>query len=57
MVEGMLDKFKKRVNFKPLIVLTGGDATLINKTADFPHIVNPFLTLEGVRMIYEKNKN
>lgn len=55
MLEGMLNKFKKKLNFKPLIILTGGDAKKISKMVKFSHIVNPYLTLEGIRIIYEKN--
>ncbi len=55
MIEGMLNKFKKKLNFKPLIILTGGDAKKISKMINFAHIVNPFLTLEGTRIIYERN--
>lgn len=57
MLEGMLDKFKKKLNFTPLIILTGGDAAKISKAVNFPHITNPFLTLEGLRIIYERNSN
>jgi type III pantothenate kinase len=55
MLEGMTNKFKKQLNFKPLIILTGGDAKKISKMVNFSHIVNPFLTLEGIRIIYERN--
>ncbi|MCK4904857.1 type III pantothenate kinase [bacterium] len=55
MIEGMLNKFKKKLNFKPLIILTGGDAKKISKMVKFSHIVNPYLTLEGIRIIYEEN--
>ncbi len=55
MIEGMIEKFKKKLNFTPLIILTGGDAAKISKVVNFPHIVNPFLILEGLRIIYERN--
>jgi type III pantothenate kinase len=55
MIEGMTEKFKKKINFEPLIILTGGDAYNISKAVNFSHVVNPFLTLEGLRIIYERN--
>lgn len=55
MIEGMLNKFKKKLNFKPLIILTGGDAKKISKMINFAHIINPFITLEGIKIIYERN--
>ncbi len=55
MLDGMLGKFKKKLNFKPLIILTGGDADKISKSLDSANSVSPFITLEGVRIIYERN--
>ena len=39
-----------------LVVTTGGLAKLISEESKNVDIVNPFLTLEGLRIIYEKNK-
>jgi len=55
MIDGMVDKFKKKLDFRPLIILTGGDADKVSEIVNFPHVVNPFITLEGIRIIYEKN--
>lgn len=55
MIEGMVEKFKKKLNFAPLVILTGGDADKISNIVKFSHITNPFLTLEGLRIIYERN--
>ena len=55
MIDGMISKFKKELKFKPLVILTGGDAGKMSKIINFPHIVIPFLTLEGLRIIYERN--
>lgn len=41
---------------EPLVVATGGLAKLIGEEAQNVDIVNSFLTLEGLRIIYEKNK-
>jgi len=39
-----------------LVVATGGLAKLISEESKNIDIVNPFLTLEGLRIIYEKNR-
>lgn len=57
MIEGMVEKFKKKLNFTPLIILTGGEATKISKAVKFSHITNLFLTLEGLRIIYKRNSH
>lgn len=41
---------------EPLVVATGGLAALINEEAKSIDLIHPFLTLEGLRIIYEKNK-
>lgn len=39
-----------------LVLATGGMAKLINEDSDNIDIVDPFLTLRGLRIIFEKNK-
>jgi len=41
---------------EPLVIATGGLATLINKGLDCIDHVDKMLTLEGLQMIYEKNR-
>lgn len=41
---------------EPLVIATGGFATLIAKETDCIHIINPILTLEGLKILYHKNK-
>jgi type III pantothenate kinase len=45
----------KEFSQKPFIVATGGLAGLIAKESETIEEVNPFLTLEGLRIIYRKN--
>ncbi|NLP36498.1 MAG: type III pantothenate kinase [Firmicutes bacterium] len=51
-VKRMLGEFKEQ----PKVVATGGLASLIAGETETISLVNPRLTLEGLRLIYEKNK-
>src|SRR3712207_443572 len=41
---------------EPYVIATGGFATLISEDSTTIDKVCPFLTLEGLKIIYEKNK-
>jgi type III pantothenate kinase len=56
LVEGMLARIHKELGFKPKVVATGGYAGLIAKETRVIDVVNPDLTLIGLRLIYEMNK-
>lgn len=59
-VEYIVKKMKKEMiqlgEEEPLVVATGGVAKLISDGTKSVDTVNPFLTLEGLRIIYEKNR-
>ncbi|GAA0127114.1 type III pantothenate kinase [Clostridium senegalense] len=59
-VDYIVDKMKKEMMAKgeedPIVIATGGLATLIAQDSQTIDKVEPFLTLDGLRMIYEKNK-
>jgi type III pantothenate kinase len=59
-VDYIVNKAKKEMRDQgeetPLVVATGGLAKLIADEARCIDVVNPYLTLEGLRIIYEKNK-
>lgn len=59
-VEYIVEKMKNEMldlkEKEPLVVATGGLAKLIGEETKNVDIVNPFLTLEGLRIIYEKNR-
>jgi len=56
LVEGMLERIQKELGVKAKVVATGGYAGLIAKETGVIDVVNPDLTLIGLRLIYELNK-
>ncbi len=52
----LIRRFKKELGEDSLVVATGGYAELIGNESKIIDKVNPFLTLQGLRMIYEMNK-
>jgi type III pantothenate kinase len=56
LVEGMLARIQKELGVKAKVVATGGYAKLIAKETATIDVVNPDLTLVGLRLIYELNK-
>jgi len=55
-VERILDEIEKETGCTFRVVLTGGYAHLVNALIRRPHAVNAFLTHEGLREIYGKNR-
>ena len=59
-VEYIVNKIKKEMkdlgSDEPLVIATGGLAKLIAKKTNVIDKVDSSLTLEGLRIIYEKNK-
>jgi type III pantothenate kinase len=56
LVDGMVRRIAEAVPQKPLVVATGGLAPLIASEAKTIDAVDGNLTLEGLRIIYERNK-
>ncbi|MGO4890171.1 type III pantothenate kinase [Anaerobacillus sp. MEB173] len=55
-VEGIVNRMKAQANVEPKVIATGGLAPLIARESNCIDIVDPFLTLKGLQMIYLKNK-
>jgi type III pantothenate kinase len=54
--DGIVARMKKEMGGKAYVVATGGLAELISQESEQIDRVNPDLTLEGLRIIYERNK-
>lgn len=55
-VDGIVNRIKEEMGTGAKVVSTGGLAELISKESSTIDIVNPDLTLEGLRVIYERNR-
>jgi len=56
LIEGMVARIQQELEEKAMVVATGGYAELIAKETKIIDIVNPDLTLIGLRLIYQMNK-
>ena len=59
MIDGIVAKLLKELNWKEeetKIISTGGFSTMLTEDSKYNFIINKFLTLEGLKIIYEKNR-
>ncbi|KHF38315.1 type III pantothenate kinase [Halalkalibacter okhensis] len=54
-VDGIVKRMKAQAKEVPTVIATGGMASLIASETETIDVVEPFLTLKGLQMIYEKN--
>ena len=54
-VENIIRKINEEIGVKAKVIATGGLAGMISKETDMIDVVERSLTLEGLRLIYEKN--
>ena len=57
LIEGIVGRMKKEIGENARIIGTGGYADLIAKETDVIDVVDPDLTLQGLRMIYDMNRS
>ncbi len=55
MIDGMVKRIKREVGDHSFVVATGGLIGLVAEESKEINLVNPWLTLEGLRIIYERN--
>ncbi len=56
LVEGIVKRMKKELSQPPRVIATGGLAAPIAEATECIDRVEPFLTLEGLRLLYERNR-
>ena len=56
LVDGVLEKMIKELSPDSKVIATGGQALMIGSCARRINHIDPHLTLEGLRLIYEKNQ-
>ncbi|WP_426449987.1 type III pantothenate kinase [Paenibacillus sp. S-38] len=56
-VDGIVDRIRQEFSVEPSVIATGGLAELISGESRTIQTVNPLLTLQGLQIIYERNRN
>ncbi len=57
LVEGIVSRMKAELSEVPEVIATGGLAAPISEATHCIDRVEPFLTLEGLQILYERNRN
>jgi len=56
LVDGILRRMVEELGRRPRVVATGGLAPLIATASEYIEVVDPTLTLDGLRLVYERSR-
>jgi type III pantothenate kinase len=56
LTDRLVEKIREELGFKAMVVATGGHAELMASVAKTIDRVDPWLTLDGLRILYERNR-
>lgn len=56
LVDGLIDRIVRETGGKPRVIATGGLAELFAGASERIEVVDPLLTLAGLRLIYDRNR-
>ena len=54
-MEGIANHMKKELGGDAFVIATGGFVNTMASESDCIDVIEPFLTLDGLRILYEKN--
>ena len=54
-MDGLITRMKKELDGQAFVVATGGFGKLMASESEHVDVVEPFLTLEGLRILYNMN--
>lgn len=54
MIEGLIDRMRKQMNSAAGIIATGGLSGKVGPHTDYFDVINPMLTLDGLRLVMER---
>jgi type III pantothenate kinase len=57
LLDGMIERIRAELGDDPKVIATGGLAELVSPYSKYVEVTDPWLTLKGLRSIYEKNKS
>jgi type III pantothenate kinase len=57
LVDGIVRRIKNELGSDAVVIATGGIADLIANDSETISKVDPFLTLEGLKMVYQRNQS